>query len=431
MSTQNTRTIVTGTIGTIIEWAEYAFYGYMAVPMARYFFPDTDHTANLLAAFAVFAAGFIMRPIGAVIFGHIGDKIGRKLALLISMLLMGIATLAIGCLPTYQQIGLWAPALLLLCRLLQGLAVSSECLGAAVFLIEHAGKRFPNLAGSWPGFAAALGMTLGGIAATLVTHPAAPEWAWRCPFFVGAFGCAVALYLRQRVQESPEFLAAKAANQLTALPIQQLWQGYSLAIARVAAFAVFTGGMIYVGNMYFATFLTQYAGYSHHDATLITTLGEFLVVLLFPVVAWCADKTNGVMIMRVGLALVMVVAPLMFYLANTGNIMLILLAQFLYAMTDALITAPMFKYLFDQFPTAIRVTGIAVSWNIAIALLGGTAPMIAQISTQQFNLMIGPGLYIALAALCVWWVMSLRPSSDAVHQQPEHSAAVPLEAADY
>lgn len=408
MQKNSLTTLLTGTIGTILEWAEYAFYGYMAVPIAAQFFPETSQSAHLLAAFAVFAAGFVMRPLGAVLFGHIGDRIGRKRALLISMLLMGLATLAIGCLPAYQSIGIAAPILLVMFRLLQGLAVSSECLAAAVFLIEHSPKPYRTLAGSWSGFAAAVGMTLGGVAAAIVTHPSMPGWAWRVPFFVGALGCIVALILRQRVHESPEFVAAQAQDALSQYPIHEILHGHSLALFRTASFAIFTGSMIYVGNMYFNTFLTQYVGIVAHDATRITTLGELLVVMLFPFVAWWADKTDGVKIMKAGLLFTLFSAPASFAIASMGSIQHAVFAQVLYAISDALVTAPMFYYLYKQFPLHVRVTGMAVPWNVAIALLGGTGPMFAQSLFDATGWFFVPGVYISFSALFVYVMMQLK-----------------------
>lgn len=398
--------ILAGSVGTLIEWAEYAFYGYMAFSISKLFFPHEDTRAGILIAFAVFAVGFIMRPLGAVCVGYLADYRGRKKALTFSMVLMGAATFAIGLLPSYQTMGLWAPSCLIVCRLAQGFAVSSECLGAAVFLIEHYPSK-PYLMGSWPGMASALGVTLGGMAALLVERSHFSE-AWRIPFILGATSCFVGLYIRLKIDESPLFKEAEANRRLMRFPLKKVFQTYRLAMFKTAVMGLFVSTLVYVCNLYFSTYLTQVAHLSTHDALLVTTVGECWVVLFFPIAAMSAEKWGGDRMMQYGLFFFIFAAPILFLLAATGSMALAFIAQFIYACLDAMITAPMFKWLYDLFPTHLRVTGVSVSWNIAVALLGGTSPLIVQYFVGYGHWNTGPGFYMSAIGLIMWGVMQLH-----------------------
>jgi MFS transporter, MHS family, proline/betaine transporter len=199
MLNKQAKLIFVSVIGTFLEWTEYCLYGYLAAKISVLFFPQFDARVGLLATFGIFAAGYFARPLGGILFGHIGDTRGRKQALMVSMALMGVATVSIGLLPTYAEWGLFAPLLLLLCRILQGLAVSGEFNGAAIFLIEHAQPGYKNRAGSWVGAAAAAGMVFGALLVALVSYDGLPTWVWRIPFLIGALSCFVFAFDYRRV----------------------------------------------------------------------------------------------------------------------------------------------------------------------------------------------------------------------------------------
>lgn len=409
MNYQLFKIIIIGSIGTLIEWAEYAFYGYMTVQIAKLFFPHQDPRIAILSTLGIFAAGFIMRPLGAIVLGHVADSSGRKIALMYSMIIMGIATFSIGILPSYQTVGFIAPVLLLLCRLLQGFAVASELLGASVFLIEHSHKQNQILAGSFPGLAAGLGITIGGMAGIYVTH-SDQTWAWRVPFLLGGISCYIGLYLRQKITESPLFLDVYTKNQLHKIPLLQLLKGFWIPITKTATTGVFVATMVYVCNLYYATYLIDIGKLSSQNALLITTIGELLVVIFFPFSAVFATRWGSKGCMRLGLLLCILSGPIIFMLGKTGNLTFAFLGQLIYALLDAMITAPMFKWMYDQFPTSIRVTGISVSWNLAVALLGGTSPLIVQYLVNQLSWDNAPGFYVSFSAFVMLIVMNLRTS---------------------
>ena len=396
----HSRAITLAIVGTVLEWAEYTFYGYMALQLANHFFPAQNASLAVLKTFAIFALGYIIRPLGAILFGHIGDVRGRKPALMWSLIIMGLATLAIGFLPTYERIGVLAPIGLLICRLIQGFAVSGEYNGAGIFLLETAGSKNPCFMSSLIPASAAFGMVLGGVAAFLVSLPQAPIWAWRLPFLLGALGCFMGVYLRRTASETQVFSQAKASKTLYQIPFFALWDQNKRSMIFTAAVGAFTGIYVYIGNVYFIVFLKQQAGLPTHTATLFAIIGESLVALLIPVMGYVADNTNPLKQYRQGLLSIVCFAPLIFYLSKNGNYFGILIGVGLYGITQATICAPMVKLLYDVFPPSLRYTGTSFAWNMSVAIFAGTAPMVANLLVDDFSWIYGPGFYVSLTAIC-------------------------------
>ncbi len=408
---QEKKRIIAATIGTILEWAEYTFYGYMAFKISDLFFPKEDEAVAMIATFGIFAAGFLMRPLGGILFGHMGDRVGRKKTLIISIYLMAAATISMGLVPTYAQIGIWAPVLLLSLRLIQGLAVAGEFNGASIFLIEHAPKERAYLAGCWAGAAAAAGMLLGAFSASIVTMPIMPDWAWRLPFFLGFLGCLVALYLRRHVSESPEFNQIKASARLSQLPLIEVLKSHKAGMLQVAVFAAFIGIWVYLCNLFYKAFLIKTAGVDAQIASWLTTFGQGLVVIAYPLVGYLSDKFDGVKLMKKGLFLGVLAAPAIFWFGLTQSPLLIGLGQVLYAAVNATVGAPMFKYLFDQFPTSVRYSGLSFTWSLSVAIFGGTAPILAQYLTSQTAWPMAPALYISASALLALILLKAPPQT--------------------
>jgi len=386
------------TLGTLLEWAEYSFYGYMATTFAVLFFPENAPHIGLLKTFGIFAIGYIVRPLGAIFFGYIGDRLGRKPALVASLGLMGGTTFCIGCLPTYATWGIAAPCLLLLLRILQGIAVSGEYNGAGIFLIEKLGKHAPCFAGSWVSASAAAGMVLGGIAALLVSL--SPLWAWRLPFLLGGLSCFLGLKLRKQVTESRQFL--KQSQQTT--PLLKVLQNHKKSLLVTMIISAFTGIYFYIGNVYMLAFLKTQLSLPSHHATLFVLLAEGIVMVLIPLIGYLADQKSPYAFYQAGLLSAILVAPCLFLLVKSGHYLLITLAMLLFGISHALTCGPTMKILYDQFPAHLRYTGISVGWSLAAAIFSGSAPLLAQYLTIWLKWPLAPSLYICTMAFCFYLI---------------------------
>lgn len=394
MTNKNKRIFI-ATIGTFLEWAEFTYYAYIASEISTLFFPTLNTHLALIATFSVFALGYFFRPMGALFFGYIGDKFGRRQALQSSIMLLGLSSVLIGCLPTYSSIGVAAPILLLVFRSLQGFAVSGELNGCAIYLMEHDEEQ-PCLAGSWTCIASAGGMMLGSLMSVLIYLPFMPIWAWRLPFLLGACSCCCALYFRKKVSESPAFLKIKAEQRNN--PLAALFKGHKTSMAKALCFISATGVYLYIMNIYYSTHLAQYTTLTSTQMKIIVTFGQGMVVLFIALIARVADKFDEQRILTFGFIGFFIAAPLVYFVPMSNSFILILLAQTAYALCDALVSVPLFKILNSLFPTQVRYSGISASWNISMALFGGTAPLVASYLQQQLNNPAAPILYILLAA---------------------------------
>lgn len=393
------RLILLANIGTIIEWAEFSFYAYIAVTISRLFFPEYDQRVALLLTFAIFALGYLTRPFGAIVFGYIGDHYGRKVALRLSIFLMGISTFCIGLLPSYQAIGFAAPILLLMCRAFQGLAVSGEFNGAAIYLIEQSEDQ-PCLAGSWTAWAAGVGVVIGSACALLVSLPHMPSWLWRLPFLMGAVACWYAYILRNKLSESPKFILAKQQRRLEKVPLLSILNNHRASFIKAFIVSSAIGVFFYIASIYYGASLQQHTNLPAYQIKALITFGELFFILLCPFMARIADKYGDKRLLTLGLLSSVVTVPLMYALITPNpSFWVLLLAQCAYGFSDALMSAPLFKYLNDLFPVENRYTGVSFAWSLSMAIFGGTAPMVAEYLQGFMHLGIAPAVYLVAFAV--------------------------------
>ena len=416
----NARVLTASLVGTSVEFYDFYIYATAAaLVFGPLFFPAESPSAQLLAAYASLAVAFVARPIGAAVFGHFGDRIGRKSTLVASLMLMGGSTLLIAFLPTYQTAGWLAPLLLCILRFGQGLGLGGEWGGAALLAVENAppGHRarfgmFPQL-GAPIGFLAANGLFL--LLDALLTDAQFLAWGWRIPFLLSIVLVGVGLWVRLRLSETPAFAAALEEAPPARVPIGELFgrhAGPTIAgmFAVIACFAVF-----YLSTAFALGHGTTALGIDR-DAFLRAQLGAALFFALAIVIAgWASDKASPKTVLMAGCGLAAIVGLLMAPLFDSGEIGLIWLYLMLSQFTAGILYGPLGTYLPDLFPARVRYSGASISFNVGGIMGGALTPIAAQALAGQGGLFF-VGLYLAVAALISATAMALmRPRPIAAH----------------
>lgn len=412
---QSRRASASSFFGTTLEWYDFFIYGTTAaLVFGDLFFPNASDVAGTLASFATLAVGFAARPIGGILFGHYGDRIGRKQMLVVSLLTIGIATVLIGCLPTYNQIGVAAPVLLVVLRLLQGVALGGEWGGAALMSIEHAPKHKRGLFGSATQMGAPGGMLLAAGAISLasaVSGDSFETWGWRLPFLASILIVVVGTVIRARVAESPEFQAAAERKEQAKLPIAEVlredWKGVLLGSGLAAA----NNAIFYTVSTYTLAYATAELGISKDSVLHHVTLVAAIYLLTVPLFGALADRIG--LRRQVAMAGVLSVAMIFpyFMLVETGNTWVILIAMAVaLAGVQSAAYAPQPAIYADLFPPRVRYTGASLAYAIPTTLVGGTAPFIGTALYAWSDSNYPFAAYIAaLGAIAAGCAMGAKP----------------------
>ncbi|MDN6372298.1 MAG: MHS family MFS transporter [Brevibacterium aurantiacum] len=416
-------------IGTTIEWFDFYIYGTAsALVLGDLFFPDVSPAMGTLAAFATFAVGFIARPLGGIVFGHFGDKFGRKNTVITTLLLMGLATVGVGRLPTYEQIGFMAPVLLVILRIIQGVAMGGEWGGAVLIATEFAPPGKKILYGAFAQQGSPVGNLLATVAFLCLTYMSAENfgaWGWRIPFLASAILILVGLYIRLKITESPEMIAATQKEPQKRTPIVELlrnhWKVVSLAIG-----AVVTGVAItYVKTTFALSWATTDLGFGRTEFLQVVTVALVAQVIVQPFGAVLASKLNASRAILIMLLPELILLPAMFLLIQTGNYWLAMLGMVLATAPHAMYYAALAGVLAQLFPTTIRYTGISVAYQVSTALFAGTAPFLSQAllnATGTIWTVVGLGLfYVVLSAVCMSLLLRGKSWTDR-EGQPGHAA---------
>ena len=392
------RIILASVLGNALELYDFSLYGIFAPLFATLFFPTGNPTVALLASLMTFAVGFFMRPLGGILFGHLGDRYGRKRALSLSIIFMALPTCIIGCLPTYDQIGLCAPLSLLFCRLLQGLCAGGEYNGASIFIIEHLGKAQSGLAGSLISTSGAIGSLIAMMLGALFLHSDLPSWTWRLPFFIGAVLAFIGFYIRRTLEESPEFLqsrAQKSTQQSSRFqPLLCAFRDSPLSIARAFAVGAFANVLANTLVVYLNVYLTKVVGLSIVHSMLFNSIGLFVVIFMIPVMGWLSDRIGYNIVMKWGALLVMSGIYPLFLLLNAGTSGTIFFVQIFLALFMSLFLAPSNAFMNGLFPTSTRYSGIAFGYCLGMAMMGGTMPVISTYLIAITHNVMAPAYYL-------------------------------------
>jgi len=416
---QPVRASIAAFVGTMIEWYDFYVYGTAAaLVFGRLFFPQVDGFYGTLAAFGTFAVGFLARPLGGAVFGHLGDRVGRKTSLIITLLMMGVVTVLIGCLPTYETAGIWAPVLLVALRLVQGIAVGGEWGGAVLMAGEHAPTRDRRtFFASFAQLGSPAGLILSMLMFKLVTTlPDADflAWGWRVPFWFSAVMLVVGLAIRLGVSESPDFLAERrrrlAQAQAAAPPLGEVLRGAPGLLALAICANVLGIAGFYFTNTFMIAYTTTYLKIPRAlvlDCLLIVSVMQFVIT---PLSAYIAERV-GVHRFLVATAAVSVLTPYaMFTLVDQGTLTGLTLGVGLAVAGLGAFYAVIAGYVSDAFPTRTRYTGISMAYQLSGAIFGGLTPILGTILAERAGGAWWPLalLFSAIAAISLVSVLALR-----------------------
>jgi MFS transporter, MHS family, proline/betaine transporter len=392
--------LLAGGVGNLLEWYDFGLYGLFAPILAPLFFPAHDRIASLIGAYSGFAIGFAARPLGGVVLGHVGDRVGRRAVMVCSIVLMGFATTAMAILPTYEAIGVGAPVLLLLIRVLQGFSVGGEYTGSVAYLVETAPTERRGLAGSVANIGATAGMLFaaGVVTATaMFAHaPDVQRWAWRIPFLIGGVIAVAGYVLRHRLRDTG-YVPKPSARR--SLPLREAVAQAPRAMLLALLFTSGYGVANYLTMVFLPTYAAEFGGVAAEQALQANTAGQALALFVVPLAAWLTDRAIPRRILLIiAFAAEFVVAWGSFALVGHGNVGGVWAAQLGFAFLLALIMAAEPATLAEQFRSEFRLSAYSVSFNLGIGLAGGTAPVVAVALIAATGNDMAPAWYLMLAS---------------------------------
>ncbi|MEJ9230407.1 MHS family MFS transporter [Peribacillus butanolivorans] len=402
---QMRRILIASLVGSSIEWFDYFLYGTVAaLVFNQLFFVNEDPTIGLLLSYASFALAFFIRPFGGVIFSHIGDRIGRKKTLVLTLSLMGVATFGMGLLPTYQAVGIWAPILLITLRLVQGLGIGGEWGGALLLAVEYAPAEKRGLFGSIPQMGVTIGMLLGTIALSIMTllpESAFMTWGWRLPFIFSALLVFFGLWIRKGIDETPSFKKVKESGEVPKLPIVETLKNYWREVLIAVGAKVVETAPFYIFSTFVVSYATSNLGFSRTATLTAVMIATIITTILIPFMGKLSDTIGRKKLFIGGTIGMALFAFPYFWLLQQKSVLLLIVATVIgLGVIWAPITAVLGTMFSEIFDARIRYTGITLGYQIGAALAGGTAPLVATALLNRFNNSYVPvAIYIIFASV--------------------------------
>lgn len=387
--------LAAGAIGNILEWFDFAVYGYFAVFIGRTFFPQSDPTAQVIGAFGIFAIGYLARPIGGVLIGHIGDRYGRKTAMTVSVGAMAIPTFLIGILPGYAAIGIMAPLLLTLLRTVQGLSLGGEYTTSMVFMVEHAPPHRRSFAGAVAVSGAIIGIlagsAMGALLAAAMSQDMLAAWGWRLPFLLGLVIGLIGLFLRRHLPEGER-------NTDPVAPLMQTLRRYPWQVVNVALLCLVNAVGFQIVFVYLVSWLQLVDGIAPVTALEINTASMIVFLLVVFLAGALADRVGNIPIMAIASFGLVAVSISLFHILTLGQPWIIFVAQTVFAIFLGLYIGAQPGLIVLHSPKAVRCTALAIGYNVTLGLVGGTSPLFASWLIDRFDDNAAPGYLIAVLA---------------------------------
>ena len=405
MVSGNTRRVIAaGAIGNVLEWYDFAVYGYFATAIGRAFFPREDPVAQVLAAFGIFAVGYLMRPIGGAVVGYIGDKYGRRAALTFSVAAMAIPTFLVGALPGHATLGLMAPILLTLLRMIQGLSVGGEYTTSVVFMVEHAPPGRRGVIGAVACCGACggilLGSATGAVLASLMSAEALENWGWRIPFLLGLLVGLAGYFLRRHLVEAPRPAASGRS------PLADTFRLHWRLLGRLAGLSVFNAVSFYLMFVYIVSWLQFADGVAPAHALGINTISMAILLPVMIGMGWLSDRIGRKPMLLGATGLAFVSAFPLFWLMHHDQYALILLGQLGFVLAIGMFLGTQPTTMVEAVPAEVRCTAVALGYNVTLGIIGGLSPLAATWLVQRTGDNLAPA-YMIMAAAAVSFLATL------------------------
>ncbi|WP_051575251.1 MFS transporter [Sporolactobacillus terrae] len=414
------KAVAAASIGNALEWYDFSVYAFFAIYISQNFFPSSNHSIQLISAFLIFGVGFVIRPLGAVLLGNYGDRAGRKALLTFTIILMAAGVLIIGIAPTYAVAGIGAPIFILIGRVLQGFSAGGEMGGASAFLVEYADEKNKGKYAAWLQASMAISNILGALVATVVTliftQEQVASWGWRIPFLLGVLIAPVGLYLRNKLNETPQFLIAEKRKQedkdlgRKTVPLVKALVKYPRELIVGVGFSVLWVVSVYTLIIFMPTYEQQTLHFSSFEAFVASLIANVFMFAGCLLSGLYSDKFGRQKMLLIAAGLLFVgVYPMLLFVENVHTLLMLIVTQTVFCLLVSLFVGVAPSALSEIFPTEVRSTGISLTYNLPNALLGGFAPAILTLFTEVFQNTFAPAWYVMVCAIITFIAILFMP----------------------